>query len=363
MKLFKDAHVENKQLEELASLVSDYTFKPDAVIFEKDKKIEAALYIVHEGYVQLTGSRSDVIHPGDFFGEDQLLLDAKNRGDYHGANPTTTLSTYSAKAVGKCVCGVVTLSDCRKIFDTTTLAAEEVTIELLTPPQSKRESMDVSMLLPTSLHRETTQQWLTNSSKALLRENVRIGVALEDFERHSILGEGQFGEVWLVTCELANGRHHFALKSQWKEDPTRGNSEQAVKREIDVLRLMDHPFIVNLVHHYEDEEHLYILMGLVHGGELFDVIHQEGEDGVWTSGIPEDHAKFYAMVVADTLDYIHRKHFVFRDLKPENILIDEDGYPVICDFGFGRLRLLAVYAGKVVLSSSSIGFDLFSLPS
>ena len=305
MKLFNDAHVENKQLEELASLVSDYTFKPDAVIFEKDKKIEAALYIVHEGYVQLTGSRSDVIHPGDFFGEDQLLLDAKNRGDYHGANPTTTLSTYSAKAVGKCVCGVVTLSDCRKIFDTTTLAAEEVTIELLTPPQSKRESMDVSMLLPTSLHRETTQQWLTNSSKALLRENVRIGVPLT-----------LKSEVMPSISKLACNKPNFAKLALSKN-----------------------------------------------GGELFDVIHQEGEDGVWTSGIPEDHAKFYAMVVADTLDYIHRKHFVFRDLKPENILIDEDGYPVICDFGFGRLRLLAVYAGKVVLSSSSIGFDLFSLPS
>ena len=95
------------------------------------------------------------------------------------------------------------------------------------------------------------------------------------------------------------------------------------------------PYIVNLVHSYDHPDSIYILMGLVHGGELFDVIHTENADGTWSSGLPECDAKFYAMVVADTLDYIHRKQFVYRDLKPENVLIDKDGYPIICDFGFG----------------------------
>ena len=167
---------------------------------------------------------------------------------------------------------------------------------------------------------------------------VKTTQKLEDFEKHSILGEGQFGEVWLVSADFPGdfGTQHFALKAQKKDDPTRGDSIVAIKREIDVLGLMDHPYIVNLVHHYEDPEHVYILMALVHGGELFDVIHTEQEDGTWTSGLPESDAKFYAMVIADTLDYIHRKQYVFRDLKPENVLIDKDGYPIICDFGFGK---------------------------
>jgi serine/threonine protein kinase len=55
----------------------------------------------------------------------------------------------------------------------------------------------------------------------------------------------------------------------------------------------------------------------------------------FSTGLPESDAKFYAMVVADTLDYMHRKNFIFRDLKPENILIDKDGYPILCDLGFG----------------------------
>jgi hypothetical protein len=45
------------------------------------------------------------------------------------------------------------------------------------------------------------------------------------------------------------------------------------------------------------------LMGLVHGGDLFDVIHTENDDGTLSSGLPESDVKFYAMVAADTLDY------------------------------------------------------------
>jgi len=77
-------------------------------------------------------------------------------------------------------------------------------------------------------------------------------------------------------------------------------------------------------------------MGLVPGGELWDVIHKEDENGNWQSGLSEDHAKFVTMVVADTLDFMHSKDYVFRDLKPENIMLDGDGYPVLIDFGFAK---------------------------
>jgi hypothetical protein len=366
MDFFKEAHLERYQIENLANLVNDVTIKPVRnVIFQNLKSTEAALYIVHEGCVLLSGNRNGIVKAGDYFGEELLLLDAQTPGTINNSTPTTTMAKYTAAAMGQCIVGVLTLSNCRKIFDTTTLL-DSASIEGLLKPlaiSDSTEDMDdeelmamAAMAPPTALGRETTQQWLTKSSTFALRDSVQDGVGLEDFERHSVLGEGQFGEVWLVTADLdehLGGRNHFALKIQMKNDPTRGNSVQAVKREIDVLSLMDHPFIVNLVHHYEDKDHLYILMGLVHGGELFDVIHHQDADGLWSSGIPESDAKFYAMVVADTLDYIHRKQFIFRDLKPENILIDKDGYPVICDFGFGTYIVF-------IVPCSHLDYNIFS---
>jgi hypothetical protein len=47
-------------------------------------------------------------------------------------------------------------------------------------------------------------------------------------------------------------------------------------------------------------------------------------------------AKFYAFLLADTLSFIHSKKYVYRDMKAENVLIDDDGYPILCDFGFTK---------------------------
>ena len=78
-----------------------------------------------------------------------------------------------------------------------------------------------------------------------------------------------------------------------------------------------------------------MLLSLAPGGELFDIIHQEDENGDWHSGLQEKVASFYSTVVADALAFMHHQKYIYRDLKPENILIDRHGYPVITDFGFG----------------------------
>ncbi|KAL3939931.1 MAG: hypothetical protein SGARI_001187, partial [Bacillariaceae sp.] len=129
----------------------------------------------------------------------------------------------------------------------------------------------------------------------------------------------------------------FALKIQNKDDEElREDAVAEIQGEINVLKEIHHPFIVNLVHVYEDEESIDMLLGLIPGGELWDQIHIEGDNGVWTSGISERRARFISYVLADTFAFLHSREFLFRDLKPENIMIDKDGYPVLVDFGFAK---------------------------
>jgi CRP-like cAMP-binding protein len=322
--------MEPKQLEELANLVVDKNYKPGDVILDKTKQTDAALYLVRQGTVQLSGSRDDVIKPGAYFGDDLLLLDTKQKSSPGKRAPTKTVPVVTAIAADKCLCGVLSLSDCRTIFDTTKLKGKHslrTTIEELEIHEEDLKVVEVdeeaTTLQRPSMTRETTTRWLKKTSKDGLRKAIRDNVSFDDLEKHTVLGEGQFGEVWLVSTFVEGGfsQQHFALKSQMIEDPTRGNSVDIIWREIDVLRLMDHPYIVGLIHHYEDPDRMHILMSLVHGGELFDVIHTQNEDGSWSSGLPEKDAAFYAMVIADTLDYIHRKQFIYRDLKPEKYVV------------------------------------------
>ena len=174
---------------------------------------------------------------------------------------------------------------------------------------------------------------------------VRSYIGLEKFERVSLLGEGQFGEVWLVQTEYQVSEDigpetlQFALKCQKKNDTVRkASTEYAIKREMKTLQRLQHPFICDLVHTYEDPTTFYMLMGLVTGGELWDRIFREDETtGNWVSGLATEYeARFYALAIADTLAYLHSRRYVYRDLKPENVMIDGDGYPVLVDFGFAK---------------------------
>ena len=328
--MIADAKIKDTTFDELTRLVTEERYSADKTIFRKKKYTEAALYFLHEGVVELTGGQDKLVKAGEFFGEDQLLLDVRKTRNPSPTSPSAILADYTATATEDCVVGVLTLSDCRTVLDTTTFVDVENVKEFVKPDADDDDDDDdllaAAAMMPTSMDRMTTQEWLQETSIEGLRESAKRNVELDDLVRHSCLGEGQYGEVWLVSAKMGNfGTQHFALKIQKKFDPNRGASEDAIKRETFILGQMDHPNIVSMVHSYEDADKLYIMMGLVPGGELFDVIHQQGDDGLWYSGMPEENAKFYAMVITDTLNYIHRKQYCFRDLKPENVLIDDSG--------------------------------------
>ncbi|XP_074986264.1 calcium/calmodulin-dependent protein kinase type 1 isoform X2 [Caretta caretta] len=95
-----------------------------------------------------------------------------------------------------------------------------------------------------------------------------------------------------------------------------------------------HPNIVALDDIYESGGHLYLIMQLVSGGELFDRIV---EKGFYT----ERDASQLIRQILDAVRYLHDMGIVHRDLKPENLLYyspDPDSKIMISDFGLSKIE-------------------------
>ncbi|XP_040447711.1 calcium/calmodulin-dependent protein kinase type 1 isoform X1 [Falco naumanni] len=110
--------------------------------------------------------------------------------------------------------------------------------------------------------------------------------------------------------------------------------ETSIENEIAVLHKIKHPNIVALDDIYESSTHLYLIMQLVSGGELFDRIV---EKGFYT----ERDASTLIRQILDAVKYLHDMGIVHRDLKPENLLyysVDEDSKIMISDFGLSKIE-------------------------
>jgi len=119
---------------------------------------------------------------------------------------------------------------------------------------------------------------------------------------------------------------------------TGGNFKQEdLKKEIDILKKLDHRNVIKLYDCYENVDYpgtsnkgvptTVIILELATKGELFDFF-------MYTGKFEAPLARWFFKQMAEGLDYCHKKGISHRDLKPENCLLG-DGYVVkLVDFGF-----------------------------
>jgi len=140
-----------------------------------------------------------------------------------------------------------------------------------------------------------------------------------------ILGDGSFS-VCRRCVEKSTGKEYAVKIISRKVESS---------REVALLRLcQSHPNIVQLHQVFHDEAHTYIVLELLHGGELLDRIRKKER-------FTEDEASQIMRKLVSAVHHLHSKNIVHRDLKPENLLFmdeSEDSEIKIVDFGFARLK-------------------------
>jgi serine/threonine protein kinase len=156
----------------------------------------------------------------------------------------------------------------------------------------------------------------------------------EKYLRGPKLGNGKFSTVY--QCQNKETSDVIAAKQIVKGSLT-AREKDFLREEIQIIKLISHPHIVQMKETYETEKNMYIIMEQVSGGELFDHIK--------TYELEEKEVAICMYQIISAISYLNKCGVVHRDLKPENILIEKDPETEeVCnikltDFGLSKIAV------------------------
>lgn len=162
-----------------------------------------------------------------------------------------------------------------------------------------------------------------------------------NYKGSELLGTGGFGTVISATYQGEPVAVKRIQKSRFD------------RREIDMLKKLEHPNIVQFKMHYELDNEIFVVLELMSGGDLYEALVS-----------PQKSSRLVRLVLAENmisgLHYLHQQGILHRDIKPENILLTANfGCAKIADFGY------AVYENEVgqgVLDNHLVGCEFYFAP-
>ena len=174
------------------------------------------------------------------------------------------------------------------------------------------------------------------------------------------IGSGSFSDIFSAIHVKTNVK--IALKISIKEHVQ--ENLDVLKQEVEINKILFHPFICKFFQEIETEHLHIIVMELIEGISALDYVNE-------TSGIQISEAKDIFTQLLIAIEYLHNEaHITHRDLKLENIMIDYYGHIRLIDFGFSSMKTMMStccgtipYCAPEVLSCESYtkASDIWSL--
>ncbi|GKZ36660.1 hypothetical protein AbraIFM66950_007835 [Aspergillus brasiliensis] len=137
------------------------------------------------------------------------------------------------------------------------------------------------------------------------------------------LNHGSFGMVFLATDNKTG--QDVAIKCL-----TKGGASPYDARfeELDChRRLAYHPNIVNLIHSFETDAHMYLVLEYCSNGDLYEAIRLN------RGPLETEHVRDFMLQLVSAVEFMHANGMYHRDIKPENIFLMQDGSMKLGDLG------------------------------
>ncbi|MBV1689291.1 protein kinase [Novosphingobium sp. G106] len=186
------------------------------------------------------------------------------------------------------------------------------------------------------------------------------GTVLREWRLEEVLGVGGFGIVYkgrgIYFDELVAIKEYFPSAISDRKDgdtvvPIDSAAEEVhalgLKKFVEEAKLLwnlstpsRHPNIVSVRSLFEIHGTAYMVMDFEDGMSLSKILKQ---------GQRFNEASLLALLrpIAEGLERAHRVGVLHRDIKPPNILVNEDGRPVLIDFGSARFEAADATSTKV----------------
>ncbi|XP_044747142.1 tyrosine-protein kinase hopscotch [Coccinella septempunctata] len=146
------------------------------------------------------------------------------------------------------------------------------------------------------------------------------------------IGQGFYGEVYKATLEyydntIANNPRQVAVKKLKTSGIS--SSLQDFEREINIMKTLQHPNIIEILGVVRDPEILLIMEFVPHGSlQSYLKIYK---DSLHTKQLLN-----YALDITKGMNYLGQKNIVHRDLAARNILVVDENHIKISDFGLAQ---------------------------
>ncbi|XP_019782571.1 serine/threonine-protein kinase Nek8 isoform X4 [Tursiops truncatus] len=167
---------------------------------------------------------------------------------------------------------------------------------------------------------------------------------MEKYERIRVVGRGAFGIVHLC---LRKADQKLVIIKQIPVEQMTKEERQAAQNECQVLKLLNHPNVIEYYENFLEDKALMIAMEYAPGGTLAEFIQKR-----CNSLLEEETILHFFVQILLALHHVHTHLILHRDLKTQNILLDKHRMVVkIGDFGISK-----------ILSSKSKAYTVVGTP-
>ena len=179
-----------------------------------------------------------------------------------------------------------------------------------------------------------------------------VGHSLGPYTIMGKLGQGGMADVYKAFHPKLEV--YRAIKVIRPEFVRTGDFRARFQKEAQAVAALRHPNIVQVQDFGDHDDSFFMVMEFIDGKNLKEIIHREGEIR------PIHRAVKITEQMADALHYAHSQGLIHRDIKPENIMLNDEGLPILMDFGIAKLLNMNTQLTQTGLSIGTPAYMLLN---